>query len=206
MATISTSDKIRNYPFANVVSIADSPKKSKSTGTIYFFLTSLDFTAQDLMRNNHLTLLLSMDEDAYCTKKGVDPMEPTCPRIIISGSAERLENGTNEYKFGNQSMFSRHPAAAGWVQMHSFFLCKLEIEQIVVLDFYGGAQYVTPEEYYKANYDGVTTRDAGFGFEELGNEISNDLTEADSNNNDGEREIHIKIKKNTDVRVINIEI
>lgn len=36
---------------------------------------------------------------------------------------------------------------------HSFYLCVLDIVQVIVLDFYGGPHYVTSEDYYNANPD-----------------------------------------------------
>lgn len=75
----------------NLKSIADSAKDEPSTGNIYFYLTSLDFTGQDLLKNNKLTVMVSNDQDLACTNKGVDPMEPTCARIILSGTAVQVK-------------------------------------------------------------------------------------------------------------------
>lgn len=36
---------------------------------------------------------------------------------------------------------------------HSFYLCKLDIVEVIVLDFYGGPHYVTREDYYQADPD-----------------------------------------------------
>jgi hypothetical protein len=65
----------------NVISMADSAKDEKSTGKIFFYLTMLDFTAQDLSKNNRLTALFSMDQSLTCSRDHVDPMEPTCARF-----------------------------------------------------------------------------------------------------------------------------
>lgn len=75
----------------NLKSIADSAKDEPSTGNIYFYLTSLDFTGKDLLKNNKLTVMVSNDQDLACTNKGVDPMEPTCARIILSGTAVQVK-------------------------------------------------------------------------------------------------------------------
>lgn len=95
MATISTAKNITGFPMANIKSIADSAKDEPSTGHIYFYLMSLDFTGQDLLKDNKLTVLLSNDQDLACTNKGIDPMEPTCARIIITGSATKVIQLTN---------------------------------------------------------------------------------------------------------------
>lgn len=84
------SKKFPGYPMVNVISIADSPKDQKSTGNIYFYLTNLDFTGQDLQENNKLTVLLSQDQDLSCSSTKTDPMEPTCARVIIKGKLQKV--------------------------------------------------------------------------------------------------------------------
>lgn len=78
------------FPMVNIISIADSPKREKSTGNIYFYLTDLDFTGQDLTQDNKLTLLLSQEQDLSCTNANTDAMEPTCARIMVSGSITKV--------------------------------------------------------------------------------------------------------------------
>lgn len=74
----------------NIISVADSPKGEKSTGNVYFFLTPLDYSTQDLLKDNKLTVMFSNDEDLSCQKRGIDPMEPICPRVVFSGSAYQV--------------------------------------------------------------------------------------------------------------------
>jgi len=47
VATISTRKDIRNFPVANLASIADGPVGG-GTGIPYMYLTPLDYTAKDL--------------------------------------------------------------------------------------------------------------------------------------------------------------
>lgn len=76
MGTISVVPSISGFPMVNVIAFADSSKDAPSTGVIYFYLTMLDFTAQDLAKNNRLTTLFSMEQSLYCSQKmKVDPME-----------------------------------------------------------------------------------------------------------------------------------
>lgn len=199
MGSLSTVEAIKGYPMVNIIAAADSARDAPSTGTLYFYLTMLDYTAQDLKKDNRLTVLLSMDQDLECSKKGIDPMEPTCARIMISGRAVRLEEGTDEFTFGKNAMFSRHPAAKHWLDEHNFFLCKLDIVQIAVLDYYGGPHYVTVEEYMNANPD---TRSAK---SQLAQRDAFDAPQVISNS-DSDRTITIKIKKDSPVRHINLEV
>lgn len=88
LATNSASVKqIAGFPMVNVIATADSKRGASSTGNIYFLLTNLDYTGQDLMKSNKLTMLFTQDQDLQCTSKGLDAMDPTCARVIMSGSA-----------------------------------------------------------------------------------------------------------------------
>lgn len=111
MGTMSSEKSLEGYPMVNVIATADSAKNEKSTGNIYFLLTDLDFTGQDLAIQNKITTLFSMEQYKMCS----DPMEPTCARVMISGQMIKLSPNTEEYAFGNRSMLSRHPNAAKWV-------------------------------------------------------------------------------------------
>lgn len=153
MGTISTLPLLNGFPMVNVIAMADSAKSEKSTGNIYFYLTMLDFTAQDLSKNNRLTTLFTMEESLYCSKRSIDPMEPTCARVMISGQALQVPVDSEEFKFATAAMVSHHPASINWLNTHDFFLCKLNISSICTLDWYGGPHYVTVEDYFKAKID-----------------------------------------------------
>lgn len=153
MGTISTLPAIAGFPMVNVIAIADSEKGAKSTGNIYFYLTMLDFTAQDLSKKNQLTALFSMDQNLSCSKQNMDPMEPTCARAMISGEALQVFNDSAEFDFATAAMVSHHPASINWLKTHDFFLCKLNISSICILDWYGGPHYVTLNDYFKADLE-----------------------------------------------------
>lgn len=148
-----SESQIAGFPMVNVIAIADSAKNEKSTGVIYFYLTMLDFTAQDLSKNNKLTALFSMDQRMTCSNQNVDPMEPTCARSMISGEALRVDKNSVEFSFATKAMISRHPASENWLNTHDFFLCKLNISSICILDWYGGPHYVSTDDYYKVELE-----------------------------------------------------
>lgn len=153
MGTISTLPQIAGFPMVNVIAMADSEKSAKSTGNIYFYLTMLDFTAQDLSKKNQLTTLFSMDQKLECSKQNIDPMEPTCARAMISGEALRVPADSEEFAFATAAMVSHHPASINWLNTHDFFLCKLNISSICVLDWYGGPHYISTDDYFNAELD-----------------------------------------------------
>lgn len=158
MGTISSQSNLLGFPMVNIISIADSELNAPSTGHIYFLLTDLDFTGQDLNVYNKLTALFTEDQDLACTTNGTDSMEPTCARVIITGSAVRLDTNDPEYSLADRWYTDRHSASTHWRKAHTFYLCKLEISQIVILDFYGGPHFVSVADYYAANYDANSNR------------------------------------------------
>lgn len=153
MGTISTESQLLNFPMVNVISVADSAINAPSTGHIFFMLTDLDFTGRDLIVQNKLTALFTEDQDLSCTTNHTDTMEPICARVIFVGRMIKLQSSADEYKFADMAYTDRHPASINWRKTHSFYLCKFDIEYIVVLDFYGGPHYVSRDDYYNANYD-----------------------------------------------------
>lgn len=153
MSTLSTADEFIGFPMVNIISMADSPVDAKSTGHIYYLLTDLDFTGQDLHKVNKLTVLFSDDQDLSCAQKQIDSMEPTCARVIIAGHSHILNATSDEYHIADEAYTSRHPASVHWRHTHAFYLCELIIEKIALLDYYGGPKFIAPEAYYAANYD-----------------------------------------------------
>ncbi|XP_055903631.1 protein CREG1 [Eupeodes corollae] len=148
VGSISTDEKIKDYPMVNVISISDSVRGEPSTGKIYFLLVDLDFTGQDWRKVNKLTFTITSEQNGNCSRIDVDPMEPVCQRTYISGKVIELKNGTEEFDFGWKAFISRHPATSNWVAEHSFYLCLLDIEHIYVLDWYGGPKDIPIDEYY----------------------------------------------------------
>ncbi|XP_063704921.1 protein CREG1 [Culicoides brevitarsis] len=184
------------FPMVNIISIADSPKNAKSTGNIYFYLTDLDYTGKDLSEDNKLTIMLSQDQDMSCRKANTDSMEPTCARIMMTGSIKKIVEGEEEFNFAREAMFSRHPAAKKWIATHKFYLCKLMIDNIVVLDYYGGPNYVKVEDYYNANYDWSSTNNNDTDTKKS---IKKDFVKADSDEFVDDNTVYVKIHKEIEI-------
>ncbi|GAB1868199.1 Protein CREG1 [Camponotus japonicus] len=146
VATISTRNDIKTYPVANLVSISDGPT-GNGTGIPYMYLTPLDYTAQDLDKDHRATLLVSLAEGSYCKYKHLDPMDPRCARVTLTGKIVAV-NDTAEQKTAAQLFFGRHPELKDVPADHKFFFCKLDIFEIVILNNYGGPINITVLNYY----------------------------------------------------------
>jgi len=153
MATFSSRENFTDYPTANVFSMADGPV-DHSTGIPYFYLTEMELSIHDLAKNNKASLSMTLAQGDYCKKKGYDPEDPRCAHIIMTGKIIKIDPETNagEYSFAHNGLFTRHPAMASWPSGHGWFVAKMEIENILLLDFFGGAKTIDISDYLKLDY------------------------------------------------------
>ncbi|KAL0881606.1 hypothetical protein ABMA27_001433 [Loxostege sticticalis] len=154
IATISVLPAIEGFPFSNVKSIVDG-SLANSTGVPYFYMSPLDFTAKDLKENSRATVLVSLEETNYCEEKGMDPEDPRCTRLMLSGKMKKIKEGSREYNFAKAALFERHPAMANFPPDHNWFVAKLKIAQIAMIDWFGGAKYIPVRDYLAYNYTGL---------------------------------------------------
>ncbi|CAH2085604.1 unnamed protein product [Euphydryas editha] len=154
IATISTLPAIEGFPFSNVKSVVDG-SMANSTGIPYFYMSPLDFTAKDLSKNTRSTILVSLEQTRYCESQKYDPEDPRCTRLMLSGKMKKVKEGTNEYTFAKAALFERHPAMANFPADHDWFIAKMKIAQIAMVDWFGGAKYVSVKDYLAYNYTGT---------------------------------------------------
>ena len=73
-------------PFGTVQSFADGPM-GNSTGSPYFYIASVSDTYKNMEYNNSVSLTVSQAESDYCEKERLDPEEPICSRVTVTGQA-----------------------------------------------------------------------------------------------------------------------
>lgn len=117
--TVSTiSRHLGGTPFGNALSFGDGPR-CQPTGRLLFYLTTMDATAQDLAYNSNASLTICEAQlEGSCS--GVDPEDPTCAKLSLSGSLERVPAGQVEE--AERLLFSRHPDMRGWPAGHAFHM------------------------------------------------------------------------------------
>ncbi|XP_073524664.1 protein CREG1 isoform X2 [Phyllobates terribilis] len=147
LATLSSHEPVRGLPFANVFSVSDGPR-GQSGGVLYFYLTTMEISVQDLQVNANTSLTMSLAQTPYCRQEHYDPQSPLCAHVIMSGSIQEVAAAESDK--AKTALFSRHPEMATWPHDHNWFFAKLNITNIWVLDYFGGIKTVTPEEYYQA--------------------------------------------------------
>uniref|UniRef100_A0A2A4JEH9 CREG-like beta-barrel domain-containing protein n=1 Tax=Heliothis virescens TaxID=7102 RepID=A0A2A4JEH9_HELVI len=154
LATISVLPAIEGFPFSNVKSIVDG-SLANSTGVPYFYMSPLDFSARDLSKNSRATVLVSLEETRYCENQKIDPEDPRCTRLMLSGKMKKIKENTPEYTFAKAALFERHPSMADFPPDHNWFVAKLKIAQIAMVDWFGGAKYIPVRDYLAYNYTGT---------------------------------------------------
>jgi hypothetical protein len=159
LTTISTRLGGGEIPFGNIYSFVDGTC-TKSTGIPYFYGTYLDQSLLDSMDNPMVSLSLSeaslasvcgnkdgLDACSLGSKYG-DPENPVCARLTITGELVVLDEDSAEYELATTSLFERHTTMAKWPKNHDWVVFKIEIQDVWLIDYFGGASIIPPEEYY----------------------------------------------------------
>ena len=151
-------------PFGNVYSFVDGTC-DKHTGIPYLFGTYMDQTYQDTIHNSMVSLTLSEASlSSVCTdREGLsscilgtkygDPESPVCARLTVTGTFIVLDKDTTEYQFAQSAFFERHPTMKDWPTNHNWVIAKIEIQDIWLIDFFGGASIIDPETYFAVDDD-----------------------------------------------------
>ena len=69
--------------------------------------------------------------------------------FFFEGNAVILTD-PKEIAAAKKALFSRHPAMASWSKAHEFKFLKLNITNVLIIDFFGGWVTVPVDEYMKA--------------------------------------------------------
>ncbi|CAH1990826.1 unnamed protein product [Acanthoscelides obtectus] len=161
LATISTQEKIKGYPFVGLKSSSDGPM-TKSTGVTYLYMTSMDVSGKDVESDNRVTIMATLAETRYCESKSFDPQDPRCAKVISTGRLVNVPKDTDEYRFGKDALFARHPSMKQWPTDHDFYVAKVNFDQIDVLDYFGGIKHVNISDYFNANITNLINQDVKF--------------------------------------------
>jgi len=165
VSTISTlfgQEQEQMVPFGNVYSFVDG-SCDKSTGIPYFYGTYMDQTFKDTVNNDQISLALSESSlSSVCAQRqGLDscmigdtgdPENPPCARLTLTGRLITLDendaSSKDEYEFAKNALFERHPAMAEWPSGHGWVIGKIDIQNIWLIDYFGGAAVLDPKDYF----------------------------------------------------------
>ncbi len=93
---------------------------------------------------------MTLAQGDYCKKEGLDPQDPPCARVILTGSSSTIQEGSEEEDFAKEAIFSRHPNMIDYPKDHTFYFAKMNVEHVCLLAWFGGAVQVPLEDYFNA--------------------------------------------------------
>lgn len=140
-------------PFGNVVSFSDG-LPNEGSGIPYFYLTTLDPTARYALKDHRSSVTIS--EYPLGTCGNTDPENPTCSKITLTGKLNELDAKSEEAATAKNALFAKHPEMKTWPKDHNFQVFKLDIEEIFMINFFGGPKPLTVDEYLHSKKDKLT--------------------------------------------------
>eukprot|EP00882_Tetradesmus_deserticola_P004166 GHRQ01004401.1.p1 GENE.GHRQ01004401.1~~GHRQ01004401.1.p1 ORF type:complete len:232 (+),score=65.60 GHRQ01004401.1:273-968(+) len=147
--TISAWDATNHRPVGGVASVSDGPPDN-ATGRLFFYMTPMDESTQLVTSYPSCSLTIA---EAQLQPHGcgdTDPEDPTCARITVIGRMRSLDTAA-ETDAAAEALFSRHAAMRRWPSDHGFTFFELQVEEVHMLDWYGGMHVIPASEYYAAN-------------------------------------------------------
>lgn len=159
--TVSTiSSRLNGTAWGNVRSMVDGNSANTSTGKPVFYLPTPDATFIDIAKNPRISITISeaslaarLTFDGKNVCEGMDPENPLCARVSLTGTAKNITS-SNDLKQVQKAFAKRHPLApwladGGSHTGGSYF--TIDLEQVVIFDYFGGGTEVTVEDYLSAN-------------------------------------------------------
>lgn len=143
MVTINSRNR-QGAPFGNIASFSDGPKDN-SVGVLYMLHSGLDASMIDVASNDQIGFSISEMQTGYCQGKAIDPEDPRCARLSISGRL--VEVDSDEIESAKHAIFDKHPFMKGWykdsdTKGHNFKFYKIQMEEIWLIDYFGGAAII----------------------------------------------------------------
>lgn len=154
MSTISSRGQMKGKPFSNISSFSDGPP-GQSTGKLYFLRSALDASIIDIQHNDAVSFAISEIQTGYCQGKNFDAEDPRCARLSLSGRL-KIVASQDEIEIAKNAIFTKHPGMEGWYSEkneddtmgdHDFKFWTLELEEIWLVDFFGGPALISPKAW-----------------------------------------------------------
>jgi len=145
----TTSLHLDGVAFGNVASVANYTLSGKA-GIPFLYTSPMDTSMQDIARNSNCSLTFSAQANGYCTPIDVDPEDPLCLRLTLSGVlTNHAANASPELV---KHLFAVHPEFASWPKNHDWQVWYLDIGNIWLIDMFGGATNISPEAYWRYKF------------------------------------------------------
>lgn len=149
-STINSRERA-GTPFGNIASFSDGAP-NESTGTLYFLHSNLDSSMKDVLVNDSVSFTLSEAQLGYCEQMEFDEEDPRCARLSLGGRLVEVSDKM-ELEEAKTAVFAKHPSMREWYggdddpSGHDFKFWKMELEEIWLVDFFGGAAHIDAEAW-----------------------------------------------------------
>jgi hypothetical protein len=143
--------------FGNPYGIADVG------GIPYFYGTDMDASFTDLFASAHSSIRCSLalseaqlggaqlsQACQIAPGQSGDPENPPCARLVISGGMAKVAANTTEEAKAKAALFKKHPSFENFPTGHGFYVARLDIDGLWLINFFGGAAIINPEDYFRA--------------------------------------------------------
>ena len=133
-------------PTAQVLSFSDGAP-AKSTGRLFFYLMGGEGTPDTFPASVTISQE-SLNMTRGCALDKIDPEDPRCAKLTIAGTMTKSTG--DDQQEGHAALIARHPQMAKWPVGHGFMVYELKINDLWMIDFYGGGGIIAPADYMKA--------------------------------------------------------
>ena len=72
---------------------------------------------------------------------------------MISGGMAKVAANTTEEAMAKAALFKKHPSFENFPTGHGFYVARLDIDGLWLINFYGGAAIINPVDYFRAAID-----------------------------------------------------
>eukprot|EP00934_Nitzschia_sp_Nitz4_P000243 Nitzschia sp. Nitz4//scaffold32_size149145//15341//17021//NITZ4_002864-RA/size149145-processed-gene-0.34-mRNA-1//1//CDS//3329548024//243//frame0 len=154
LSTVSSQDSEDIGTFANIRSVVDGHDAASSTGQPSFYLPDVDQSALDIAENADVALTFSEASLAQLvtpeghTCGGQDAGWPTCAQVILYGTATPVEGDVKNQvlkSFEATHVLAPYLANGGSHMSGTYY--QLQVNRVVILDYFGGRKEVDLNEY-----------------------------------------------------------
>ncbi|KAJ8934228.1 hypothetical protein NQ318_002086 [Aromia moschata] len=160
VASISVQRVIKGYPYVSLESVSDGPDSQTHWYSIYVYdsmgSNCKGSSGKELSRiyeDSRVTVMATTAQSDQCKKQNLDPQDPGCAKVFITGTFVKVDNTSSEYNFGKEALFEKHPSMRFWPEDHGFFVAK--VDPIYIDVFYkiegGHREHVSKEDYLAAD-------------------------------------------------------
>lgn len=84
-----------------------------------------------------MALTLTMAQLGYCPPLTIDPEDPRCARLILSGHFQFVSDA-EELAFAKNALFERHPTMTKWPVDHNWKVHKIVPTEVWLINMFGG--------------------------------------------------------------------